>query len=75
MDGGRTRSSVVEAAPPATQVSAAAAREGGDEWAPYVTEMEVGILRGGQCQCGVVKTAPRRTKQPHLRLGVKSERF
>ena len=49
---------MVEAAPPTTQASAAAAREGGeggDEWAPHVTKMEVGILRGGQCQCGVVK--------------------
>jgi len=69
---------VVEAAPPATQASTAAVREGGeggDEWAPYVTEMEVGILRGGQCQRSVVKTAPRRTKKPYPYPGAKSERF
>ena len=78
MDGGRTRSSVVEAAPPAMQASAATAREGGeggDEWAPYVNKMEVGILRGGQHQRGVVKPAPRRTKQPCPRPDAKSERF
>ena len=32
-------------------------------------------LRSGQCQRGMVKTAPRRTKQPCPRPGAKSERF